>query len=48
MQGTIRIFLGKDEVVVERAPLILSEEDGMASEQILKRAIRAFPLHRKS
>ena len=48
MQGTMRIFLGKDEVVVEHAPLILSEEALIAAEQILDRAIRAFPLHRKS
>ncbi len=48
MAGNERLFLGKDQAVVERAPLILSDEDHIAAEQILKRAIGAGLLHRTS
>ncbi|HPM61543.1 MAG TPA: hypothetical protein PK955_03585 [Methanoregulaceae archaeon] len=38
----------KGEAVVEHAPLVLSDEDHTAAEQILERAIRAVLLHRTS
>lgn len=48
MAGNERLFLGNDQVVVEHAPLVLSDEDHIAAEQILERAIREVLLPRVS